>query len=153
MEEKREEISDYQEVEEITIHVSDPKEQDQDGKKYTTYLISTTTNFPQYKTTEFSVRRRYSDFVWLRAKLKDAMEKSKKGKNKGGTIPNLPGNTFSSLLGGGRFDAAFIEERRSSLERFINSVSNHVICRFDSGLHSFLQDTDEDFEKFKTANP
>jgi len=67
------------------------------------------------------------------------MEESPKGRKKGGTIPPLPGNTFSSLLGSGRFDEQFIEERRQGLEQFLNSVANHVICRFEASLHAFLQ--------------
>eukprot|EP01089_Gocevia_fonbrunei_P010955 TRINITY_DN23994_c0_g1_i1.p1 TRINITY_DN23994_c0_g1~~TRINITY_DN23994_c0_g1_i1.p1 ORF type:complete len:174 (-),score=29.07 TRINITY_DN23994_c0_g1_i1:87-608(-) len=144
---------DYQEEEYISITVTEPQDIEVGGKKiHTTYLITTETTFPQYKTKEFSVRRRYSDFVWLRAKLKDTMERSKKGKNKGGTIPFLPGNTLSSLVGSGRFDPAFIEERRQGLERFIISVANHVICRFDTGLHAFLQDSEEDFEQVKQSS-
>lgn len=107
------------------------------------------TSFPEYKDTHLQVRRRYSDFVWLRNHLKKKMEESPKGKKKGGTIPNLPGDSFVSLFGPGRFEDDFIEERRKGLEIFINSVSNHVICRFEEALHTFLQDPSEDrFKQF-----
>ncbi len=48
----------------IDIVVSEPKdEEDTEGKKlHTTFLITTHTNLPEYKSTTFSVRRRYSDF-------------------------------------------------------------------------------------------
>jgi len=132
---------DYQEPEYITITVTTPITHELGGKKtHTSYQVNTTTTFPEYRDQVFSVRRRYSDFVWLRNHLIQRMEESPKGRKKGGTIPPLPGNTFSSLLGGGRFDEAFIEERRQGLEHFLNSVANHVICRFEASLHAFLQD-------------
>lgn len=92
------------------------------------------------------MRRRYSDFVWLRAHLKKKMEESPKGRKKGGTIPNLPGDNISSLFGAGRFDDAFIEERRVGLEQFMNSVANHVICRFEPALHLFVSQPDDEFK-------
>eukprot|EP01090_Pellita_catalonica_P023735 TRINITY_DN9935_c0_g1_i1.p1 TRINITY_DN9935_c0_g1~~TRINITY_DN9935_c0_g1_i1.p1 ORF type:complete len:179 (+),score=29.97 TRINITY_DN9935_c0_g1_i1:72-539(+) len=152
-EEEKRVVDGYHKPEEISITVTDPQTVEQNGKNlYTTYLISTETNFPQFKKGEFSVRRRYSDFVWLRERLKDTVEKSRKGKSKGGSIPLLPGNTLSSFLGPGRFDPDFIKDRRAGLAKFINSVANHVICRFDTGLHSFLQDSDDDWQKTKEGS-
>ncbi|KAL6067874.1 Sorting nexin-30 [Balamuthia mandrillaris] len=140
---------DYQEPEFITITVTEPITHEFGGKKsHTTYQINTQTTFPEYKQTDFAVRRRYSDFVWLRNYLRRKMEESPKGRKKGGTIPPLPGNNLSSLFGAGRFEPAFIEERRVGLEAFLNSVANHVICRFEPGLHAFLQDQEAELEKF-----
>merc|ERR1711974_46829 len=91
---------DYQEPEYITITITDPITHEVNGKKsHTSYLITTDTSFPEYKDTHLQVRRRYSDFVWLRNHLKKKMEESPKGKKKGGTIPNLPGDSFGSLFG------------------------------------------------------
>ena len=53
------------------------------------------TTLPQFKKKEFSVRRRYKDFAWLRNHLKDKLDE--KGKRL--TIAELPGNTFGSLFG------------------------------------------------------
>jgi len=142
---------DYQEPEYITITITDPITHEINGKNsHTSYLLTTDTSFPEYKDTHLQVRRRYSDFVWLRNHLKRKMEESPKGRKKGGTIPALPGDTFSSLFGPSRFDPAFIEERRLGLEAFVNSVANHVICRFEPALHAFLQDPSDD--RFKEFN-
>jgi len=48
----------------IDIVVSDPvTKEDEEGKQlYTTFLITTHTNLPEYKNDSFSVRRRYSEF-------------------------------------------------------------------------------------------
>jgi hypothetical protein len=61
------------------------------------HLLSQTT-FPEYKQKEFSVRRRYKDFVWLRNHLKEKL--NERGKRL--TLAELPGNTVSSFLGPGK---------------------------------------------------
>mmetsp|Transcript_5763 Transcript_5763/g.6263 ORF Transcript_5763/g.6263 Transcript_5763/m.6263 type:complete len:165 (+) Transcript_5763:37-531(+) len=130
---------DYQVPEYITVSVTDPiTHQDANGKNsYTDYKISTQTTLPDFKSTDFSVRRRYSEFVWLRAHLKQKLDE--KGKRL--TIAELPGNTMFSLfnISNGRFDPKFIEDRRLSLETFLNSVVNHPWARFEDGLKNFLE--------------
>lgn len=91
--------------------------------------------------------------MWLRNHLKEKL--NERGKRL--TLANLPGNTITSFLGPGihvslllssdrlvkgRFDDAFIEERRKGLEEFLNSVVNHPFSRFEKALQDFLQDQD-----------
>ena len=129
----------YYTPEYITVTVNEPVVHQENGKNsYTSYKITTSTTFPEYKQKEFSVRRRYKDFVWLRNLLKEKL--NEKGKRL--TLANLPGNTVSSFLGPGRFDPEFIEERRKGLEEFLNSVVNHPFSRFEKALQDFLQDQD-----------
>eukprot|EP01119_Soliformovum_irregulare_P017035 TRINITY_DN5016_c0_g3_i2.p1 TRINITY_DN5016_c0_g3~~TRINITY_DN5016_c0_g3_i2.p1 ORF type:complete len:157 (-),score=23.66 TRINITY_DN5016_c0_g3_i2:23-493(-) len=136
---QKEFTNDYETPEYITCSVTDPISHEENGKKtHTSYKISTVTTFPEYKNKEFSVRRRYKEFVWLRNHLKDKL--NEKGKRL--TLANLPGNNMSSLLGSGRFDDAFIEERRVGLEQFLNSVVNHPFSRFEKALQDFLQEQD-----------
>jgi len=117
--------------------VKDPKTIEENGKKlYTLYTITTETNFKDYPGKQFVVTRRYSDFVWLKTVLNEKLEKEKEG----GTIAALPGDTVGSFLGFGRYDAAFIEERRKGLQEFLNSVANHIVTRFEKRLHNFLTD-------------
>ena len=66
------------------------------------------TNFKDYPGKHFVVTRRYKDFSWLKGVLNEKLDKEKEG----GTIAALPGDTFASFLGFGRFDEKFIEERR-----------------------------------------
>jgi sorting nexin-3/12 len=90
--------TDYYTPEYIAVVVSDAINHEENGKiSYTSYKITTNTTFPEYKLKEFSVRRRYKEFVWLRNHLKEKLEE--KGKRL--TLANLPGNTISSLLGPG----------------------------------------------------
>ena len=127
----------YHEPEFITITVTAPKTVEENGKKlYTLYTITTETNFKDYPGKHFVVTRRYSDFAWLKTILNEKLDKEKEG----GTIAALPGDTVGSFFGFGRFDDAFIEERRKGLQEFLNSVANHIVTRFEKRLHSFLTD-------------
>jgi len=137
---KKEKIDGYQKPDYINIEVSDPlTETDNTGKPlYTTYLITVETTFPEYSSNNFSVRRRYSEFVWLKNHLRQRMEE--KGKRL--TIADLPGDTVSSFLGPGRFEKEFIEDRRKGLQSFMKSVANHPWARFEEGLHKFLEKQD-----------
>ncbi|EAL69189.1 hypothetical protein DDB_G0276471 [Dictyostelium discoideum AX4] len=89
---------DYHEPEYISIVVSDPTRIDE----YITYKITTTTTFPEYKEREFSVRRRYKEFVNLRDHLKQKLSEKPKAIKFGELCP-LPGNNLSSLFGQGSF--------------------------------------------------
>jgi len=134
---------EYYTPEYITISVTEPISHEENGKKaYTSYKITTQTTFPEYKQKEFSVRRRYREFVWLRNHLKEKL--NERGKRL--TLATLPGNSISSLFASGRFDEEFIEQRRKGLEEFLNSVVNHPFSRFEKKLQEFLQDQDAKFE-------
>uniref|UniRef100_K7EEK2 Sorting nexin 3 n=1 Tax=Ornithorhynchus anatinus TaxID=9258 RepID=K7EEK2_ORNAN len=93
------------------------------------------TNLPIFKLKESSVRRRYSDFEWLRSEL----ERESKV-----VVPPLPGKAFLRQLpfrgDDGIFDDSFIEERKQGLEQFINKVAGHPLAQNERCLHMFLQD-------------
>jgi len=131
---------EYQKPEFINIQVNEPiTVNDSAGKpSFTSYLITVETTFPEYSSNHFSVRRRYSEFVWLKNHLRQKMEE--KGKRL--TIADLPGDTLGSWLGPGRYEKEFVEERRKGLEAFMKSVVNHPWARFEEGLHKFLEKQD-----------
>ncbi|MED6260601.1 Sorting nexin-3 [Ataeniobius toweri] len=97
------------------------------------------TNLPIFKLKESSVRRRYSDFEWLRAEL----ERESKV-----VVPPLPGKALFRQLpfrgDDGIFDDSFIEERRQGLEQFLNKVAGHPLAQNERCLHMFLQDESVD---------
>jgi len=135
--------TNYSPPESIQVTVDEPVTQEEQGKKsHTTYKITTTTTFPEYREKEFSVRRRYKEFVWLRSHLKEKL--NERGKRL--TLAQLPGNTVGSFLGPGRYDENFVEQRRKGLELFLNSIVNHPFSRFEKALQDFLQDQDARFE-------
>lgn len=121
----------------IDIVVSDAvTEEDSEGKQlYTTFLITVHTNLPEYKSNEFSVRRRYSDFEYLRAHLVTQVSNNEKTKGSLRRVPELPGKKMW-----GKFEKDFIEQRRQGLEDFLNRCAGHAICRLEKGFHRFLED-------------
>lgn len=100
-------------------------------KRYTDYEVKMSTNLPVFRLKSSSVRRRYSDFEWLRGEL----ERDSKVSNilrqfqlSNGylqvVVPSLPGKAMTRLLpfraDDGIFDPGFIEDRRKGLEAFVN---------------------------------
>uniref|UniRef100_A0A8C5RJ78 Sorting nexin 3 n=1 Tax=Laticauda laticaudata TaxID=8630 RepID=A0A8C5RJ78_LATLA len=102
---------------------------------YTCINFLLSTNLPIFKLKESCVRRRYSDFEWLRSEL----ERESKV-----VVPPLPGKAFLRQLpfrgDDGIFDDSFIEERKLGLEQFINKVAGHPLAQNERCLHMFLQD-------------
>jgi sorting nexin-3/12 len=92
----------------LEVEVTNPKTHtDPTGKpSHTDYEIIVNTNLPSFKLKSSSVRRRYSDFEWLR----DALDKEVPRVN---LLP-LPGKVFRN-----RFDDDIVEKRRQGLEKFI----------------------------------
>ncbi|EDW83647.1 uncharacterized protein Dwil_GK13720 [Drosophila willistoni] len=104
-------------------------------KRYTDYEVRMRTNLPVFKVKESSVRRRYSDFEWLRNEL----ERDSKI-----VVPPLPGKAWKRQMpfrgDEGIFDENFIEERRKGLEAFINKIAGHPLAQNERCLHMFLQE-------------
>ncbi|EGD72993.1 sorting nexin-12 [Salpingoeca rosetta] len=120
----------------LEIDVCDPKTEMEGTKKFTTYEVRVRTNLPVFKQKESSVRRRYSEFQWLRKEL----ERDSKI-----VVPPLPGKSYGRQLpwvsaDKGLFAEDFIERRRKGLEEFINKVAGHPLARNQKSLHMFLQD-------------
>lgn len=104
-------------------------------QRYTDYEIRMRTNLPVFSLKESTVRRRYSDFEWLKSEL-DRDSKI--------VVPALPGKALKRLLpfrgDDGIFEDEFIEERRQGLEAFINRVAGHPLAQNEKCLHMFLQE-------------
>ncbi|KAK6106928.1 Sorting nexin 12, putative [Brugia malayi] len=119
----------------LEIEVINPITHGVGKMRYTDYEIRLRTNLPIFKHKESSVRRRYSDFEWLRGEL----ERDSKI-----VVPTLPGKALKRQLpfrsDDGIFEDSFIEERRKGLELFINKVAGHPLAQNERCLHIFLQD-------------
>ena len=85
-----------------------------------------------------AVLRRYSDFLWLYEKLH--MERA------GAIVPPLPDKQPV-----GRFNSAFVEERRVHLERFLRRVATHPELADASSLDLFLRADDVTFHAAKSV--
>lgn len=120
------------------------------GARYTDYEVRMRTNLPVFKLKESSVRRRYSDFSWLRSEL----ERDSKI-----VVPPLPGKAWKRQIpfrgDDGLFEEDFVEERRKGLETFINKVAGHPLAQNERCLHMFLQEPviDRNYVPGKIRNP
>lgn len=105
---------------EATVTEPVTHQQTMQAVKHTTYLVEGTLGL-----TQFSSRKRYSDFEWLRAILPTQLP--------GIMLPALPMKQRNQ-----RFEDSFVEERRQGLEQFLRALlmregivrSCHVVARF-----------------------
>ena len=79
-----------------------------------------------YRNSEFTVSRRFRDFLWLYEQLHD--------NNPGLIVPPPPEKQAV-----GRFNVDFVESRRQSLERMLNKTAVHPTLQHDADLKLFLE--------------
>ncbi|KAF2741903.1 Vps5-domain-containing protein [Sporormia fimetaria CBS 119925] len=108
------------------ISVGDPHKVGELTGSHTEYSVSTKTSSKGYRNPEFTVSRRYRDFLWLYNQLHN--------NNPGVIIPPPPEKNAMS-----RFDAEFVESRRAALERMLNKIAAHPVLQHDSDLKLFLE--------------
>ncbi|XP_028675248.1 sorting nexin-11-like [Erpetoichthys calabaricus] len=112
----------------ITVRVQDPRVQNKcSWNAYVDFKIFLHTNSKAFTAKTSCVRRRYSEFVWLKKKLQ---------KNAGLVpVPELPVKTPFFTLD----NEEFIENRRKGLQQFLERVLKMTVLLSDSHLHLFLQ--------------
>ena len=126
----------------LEIEVVSPITHGDGIKRYTDYEVKLKTNLPVFSVEESSVRRRYSDFKWLRSELERHSKID---------LPPLPSKAITRQLpfrsDDGIFEERFIEDRRSGLEAFINSITAHPLAQNERCLHMFLLEQNIDRDK------
>ncbi|KAF2093582.1 vacuolar protein sorting-associated protein-like protein vps5 [Rhizodiscina lignyota] len=110
----------------FSINVGDPHKVGDLTSSHTEYAVRTKTTSKAYRTPEFTVSRRYRDFLWLYTQLHN--------NNPGVVVPPPPEKQAM-----GRFDADFVESRRQALERMLNKTAAHPILQNDGDLKLFLE--------------
>ncbi|KAM3592808.1 uncharacterized protein V6R79_025567 [Siganus canaliculatus] len=120
-------INNQEEDEFVAVRVQDPRIQNEGSwNSYVDYKIFLHTNSKAFTAKTSCVRRRYSEFSWLKKKLQ---------KNAGLVpVPDLPGKSFFSFI-----NEDFLEGRRKGLQSFLDKVVHMTVCLSDSQLHLFLQ--------------
>lgn len=112
------------------IQITHPEKHGEGIKdSYISYLIESKTVLDTYSKPESHVRRRYSDFVWLRNTLVSEYPTA--------IIPPLPDKLRLEYLD--RFNSTFIEKRRLGLRRFLVRVVRHPFLYMSDSLRSFLE--------------
>ncbi|KAH7381652.1 Vps5 C terminal like-domain-containing protein [Pyrenochaeta sp. MPI-SDFR-AT-0127] len=110
----------------FSIYVGDPHKVGDLTSSHTEYSVTTKTTSKGYRNPEFTVSRRYRDFLWLYTQLHN--------NNPGVIIPPPPEKQAV-----GRFEVDFVESRRAALERMLNKTATHPILQHDGDLKLFLE--------------
>uniref|UniRef100_A0A8C8DNU8 Sorting nexin 10a n=1 Tax=Oryzias sinensis TaxID=183150 RepID=A0A8C8DNU8_9TELE len=121
-------LNNFRKSEFISISVQDPKLHKEDiWNTYVDYEICLQTNSMCFRKTRSSVRRRYSEFVWLR----HCLEQNALDLN----VPKLPSwNPFFNLKNEDQ-----VTKRMKGLQEFLENALQVPLLLSDSRLHLFLQ--------------
>ncbi|XP_067932075.1 sorting nexin-2-like isoform X2 [Watersipora subatra] len=126
----------------IEITVTNPTKVGDGMNAYMVYQVNTLTNIPAFGKSQFSVKRRFSDFLGLHDKL------IAKHKANGVIVPKAP---EKSTMGMAKVKMSkeesssqdFVEKRRAALERYMNRTVAHPTLRMDPDVRDYLTlDTD-----------
>uniref|UniRef100_A0A3B3R040 Sorting nexin-30 n=1 Tax=Paramormyrops kingsleyae TaxID=1676925 RepID=A0A3B3R040_9TELE len=126
------------ETHDLFVSVDDPKKHVSTMETYITYRVTTKTSRTEFDLPEYSLRRRYQDFDWLRNKLEESQPTH--------LIPPLP-EKFVMKGVVDRFSEEFVETRRKALDKFLKRVADHPVLSFNENFNVFL--TAKDLNSYK----
>ncbi|XP_061881328.1 sorting nexin-2-like isoform X3 [Entelurus aequoreus] len=123
---------------EVHISVSDPEKVGDGMNAYMAYKVTTKTSSSLFRLGEFSVRRRFSDFLGLHSKL------ASKYLHVGCIVPPAPEKSIVGMtkVKVGKEDQSsndFVEKRRLALERYLMRTAQHPVLLKDPDLLQFLE--------------
>ncbi|KAK2834576.1 hypothetical protein Q7C36_015277 [Tachysurus vachellii] len=136
-----EELEEEEEKEDkfdLNISVTNPEKVGDGMNAYMAYRVSTQTTLPMFRTKQFTVRRRFSDFLGLYEKL------SEKHSQNGHIVPPPPEKSILGMtkVKVGKEDqssAEFVERRRAALERYLQRLVSHPSLLQDPDVREFLE--------------
>ncbi|XP_074550185.1 sorting nexin-7 isoform X1 [Halichoeres trimaculatus] len=141
LEDEEEEERDAQ-TKDIFITVDNPESHVTALETFIMYRVVTKTTRSEFDSSEYEVRRRYQDFLWLRSRLEESHPTL--------IVHPLP-EKFVMKGMVERFNDDFIETRRKALHRFLDKISEHPILSYSQHLKVFL--TAEDFSAHRKQGP
>ncbi|KAM6971332.1 sorting nexin-7 [Tautogolabrus adspersus] len=113
----------------IFITVDNPESQVTAIETFIMYRVLTKTTRSEFDSSEYEVRRRYQDFLWLRSRLEE---------NHPTLIVHPLPEKFVMKGMVERFNDDFIEIRKKALHRFLNKISEHPILSYSPHFKVFL---------------
>ncbi|KAK3091749.1 hypothetical protein FSP39_022320 [Pinctada imbricata] len=112
----------------LFVLVDDPEKHTSTMESYVTFRISTKTTRSEFDDSEYHVRRRYNDFLWLRQRLEEGYPTH--------LVPPLPEK--HSLRRLDRFSPEFLRVRQTALQKFLTRLADHPVLSFDKNFQVFL---------------
>ncbi|KAJ7356164.1 Sorting nexin-30 [Desmophyllum pertusum] len=98
----------------------------------------------QFDHPEYSVRRRYQDFLWLRHRLEESYPTH--------IIPPLPEkHSFTKHFD--RFTTEFLKSRQIALNKFVSRIADHPVMSFNDNFHVFLTAKTWELTSVKKQSP
>lgn len=132
--------TDFSNTSDIQVKVDDPQKHVTNMETFISFRVSTKTCRIDFESTEFVVRRRYSDFIWLRQGLVATYPFH--------IIPPLPER--HSLVGQlDRFQPDFIRARAELLSRFLNALCRHSVLSCHKHFKVFVTLKPSDFSVYR----
>ncbi|XP_030624758.1 sorting nexin-7 [Chanos chanos] len=113
----------------IFVTVDSPESHVTAIETFITYRVVTKTTRSEFDSSEYEVRRRYQDFLWLKGKLEEAHPTL--------IVHPLP-EKFVMKGMVERFSEDFIETRRKALHKFLNRIADHPILSSSEDFKIFL---------------
>jgi sorting nexin-4 len=119
----------------LICNVSSPqKEGEGTQNSYVSYLVTTDTDFKSFQQPHSTVRRRFTDFVFLYNTLVKEYPQC--------AVPPPPDKHNMSYVRGDRFAPDFTARRAHSLRRFLGRLALHPVLRRATILTLFLESSD-----------
>ncbi|CAK7201322.1 intercellular trafficking and secretion [Sporothrix eucalyptigena] len=116
----------------LQCRVFSPLTENEGGSNpFTSYLVTTTSTFPTFQKPTVSVRRRFTDFLYLYNSLSKDYPAC--------AVPPIPDKQRMVRVTGDRFGPDFTNRRAYSLQRFLFRLSLHPVLRRAPLLHNFLE--------------
>ncbi|XP_051925094.1 sorting nexin-2 [Hippocampus zosterae] len=128
----------------VAVSVSEPEKIGEGMNAYVAYKVTTKAPPPSsalFRLPEFSVRRRFSDFLGLHGKL------ASKYMHAGYIVPPAPEKSIVGMtkVKVGKEDPSsndFVEKRRLALERYLRRTVQHPVLLKDPDLVQFLESSE-----------
>ncbi|RXN27925.1 sorting nexin-7 isoform X1 [Labeo rohita] len=141
---KFEEEEEEVDTKDIFVTVDNPESHVTAIETYITYRVVTKTTRSEFDSSEFEVRRRYQDFLWLKGRLEEAHPTL--------IVHPLP-EKFVMKGMVERFSEDFIETRRRALHRFLNKIAEHPIFSSTEDFKIFLTAESGELTSHKKQGP
>uniref|UniRef100_A0A096M7E6 Sorting nexin 7 n=1 Tax=Poecilia formosa TaxID=48698 RepID=A0A096M7E6_POEFO len=129
----------------IFVTVDNPESHISAIETFITYRVVTRTTCSEFDSSEYEVRRRYQDFLWLKSRLEENYPTL--------IIHPLPEKfVMKSMVE--RFNDDFIETRRKALHRFLNRIADHPILSCSHHFKVFLtEETTQELAPHRKLGP
>ncbi|KAL5016052.1 hypothetical protein ScPMuIL_005641 [Solemya velum] len=127
------------ETNDLFVVVDNPEKHSGTMESYITFRITTKTTRTEFDSSDYAVRRRYNDFVWLRNSLEEAHSTH--------LVPPLPEKHSLKRLD--RFSADFLRVRQGALQKFMTRLADHPVLSFDKNFQVFLTAKAWEFQSYK----